>query len=53
METADFYRLKKTAAANIANQIREVVGGWQAMARQVGLGSGEIAIMSGVIDAER
>ncbi len=51
--TADFYRLKPTAANAIAQQVRDAVRGWDQKAKALGLARSEIELMRGVIDSER
>lgn len=53
INTADYYRLKKSAAAVIVDEIRHAVSGWQDLARQLGAKPMDIARMRGVIDAGR
>lgn len=53
MKVADFYRLDKRRAADIAAQVRDAVRTWQARARAAGATGREIDLMRAVIDSER
>ncbi|HEU4773600.1 MAG TPA: HipA domain-containing protein [Lysobacter sp.] len=53
LSTADYYRLGKRVADEIAEQIRAVVRGWEKRAETLGLRGHEVDVMRGVIDPER
>ena len=46
MDTAEYYRLKRSKAADILKNIREVVGTWRERAKSAGIRRGEIETMS-------
>ncbi|MEO6155154.1 MAG: HipA domain-containing protein [Thermomonas sp.] len=53
MATRDFYRLTRARAEQIEQEIRGVIRGWKALARQLGIRNTEIQLMGGVIDPDR
>ncbi|WP_425478840.1 type II toxin-antitoxin system HipA family toxin [Novilysobacter concretionis] len=53
LSSADYYRLGKRVADEIAEQIRAVVRGWEKRAETLGLRGHEVDVMRGVIDPER
>ncbi|SFR95974.1 serine/threonine-protein kinase HipA [Dyella sp. OK004] len=53
MATADYYRLKKSRAETIADEVRKAVDGWQSLARQLSARASEIAKMRSVMDPAR
>ena len=53
LDTCAYYRLRKTQAGEIIEQVRTAVRGWKAEARRCGARGAEIAAMDAVIDAER
>lgn len=53
MSSRDFYRLSAAQAKKVADEVREAVRGWDALARQLGLRNAEVDLMRGVIDPDR
>ncbi|MFC3658356.1 hypothetical protein ACFOPN_22760 [Xanthomonas hyacinthi] len=53
LDTCAYYRLRKTQAGEIIEQVRTAVRGWKEEARRCARARAEIASMDAVIDAER
>lgn len=53
LRNREFFRLGQARAAHVVEEVRAAVRPWEARASKLGIKRGEIAILGGVIDAER